>query len=609
MSYISKIKVNNTNYDVKDQIVRNQMNYNLAYSIGYVPYILEKGSLNMFANKPPEESAYHVDYRARTPVSDPFSLKAGTIIRTLDRSALNIGLQYFNGTDYVETPWFKEYTMPINSDKVWILTAHQPESGATVDLSVFYDLIRIESPSKKTMRDEYLNELNADGEYLRPILLRGAYDQGAFVSGLYVAHYQKHACSEGDVIRLATNKVVSWLWVDLYNGDTYVNEIALANTNHQMVTIPSGITHFIPCIQWNQHDIIADGVKFSVAINSNLESRLYKLENPSTTNLPSYYTNEWLNAIYNKVNTNNNFANGISFVFITDLHFQANKLKSKDLIKNLFKNTTVPFVICGGDFAPAYGSETNLHNSETRLIEYQEYLGQDRFFSVRGNHDFHITASAGSSDKIFRSWGTVYNYIARKSEFFIANMNTEHLCFCVDVPSQKTRFIMLNTNDARPSSDYSWGISQNQIDWMIDAINDVQNTNIIVVSHAPVNPNMTEGYQGKFSDVIQKICEAVNAKTSLSYTYQSQSVDVDFTNTTNEIVCCIAGHQHCDSSDKLNDVLSIGTTCDACYQDDGYGATANTVTEQAFDVFSIDFDNRTIKATRVGRGPDRNWSY
>ena len=87
--------------------------------------------------------------------------------------------------------------------------------------------------------------------------------------------------------------------------------------------------------------------------------------------------------------------------------------------------------------------------------------------------------------------------------------------------------------------------------------------------------------------------------------------NVDFTDTTNEIICVISGHNHADKSNVKDGLLSITTTSDAYYNDDPdvTTRTKGTVTESAIDVFSIDLDKRTIKAARIGAGNSREWNF
>ena len=105
--------------------------------------------------------------------------------------------------------------------------------------------------------------------------------------------------------------------------------------------------------------------------------------------------------------------------------------------------------------------------------------------------------------------------------------------------------------------------------------------------------------------VLFDVATAINNKTSISI----DGTTHDFSNTTNKVVCSITGHAHRDDSNDSSNVLSIATTCDATYGDDGYGRAMGRTDEQALDVFVIDYDNSVIKTIRIGGGNDREFTF
>ena len=142
-----------------------------------------------------------------------------------------------------------------------------------------------------------------------------------------------------------------------------------------------------------------------------------------------------------------------------------------------------------------------------------------------------------------------------------------------------------------------------QLNWIFDRLTELSGYNIIFVSHITTDLEMY-GYVSTFAPV-QSMLEKFAGKQIGT----AGSISVDFTNTTNKLICHISGHAHRDESHYSNGVLSIATTCDAHYSDDGHGAVVGTITEQAFDVYCIDYDAETITAVRVGRGASRKWAF
>ena len=94
--------------------------------------------------------------------------------------------------------------------------------------------------------------------------------------------------------------------------------------------------------------------------------------------------------------------------------------------------------------------------------------------------------------------------------------------------------------------------------------------------------------------------------------YDAVSVDCDFSNAKGELVGYFAGHVH---NDRVYDAYGfniVTTRCDAKEEHDA--ALQNeriegTTTEQSFDVFTVNKATRTIHATKIGVGENREISY
>lgn len=327
---------------------------------------------------------------------------------------------------------------------------------------------------------------------------------------------------------------------------------------------------------------------------------------PYVEKLPSYYSNEWLDDRLKKVQTSASVLKGVSFAFITDLHLNANAKNSRIMLKSILDKTSIPYVICGGDYSVMFGGQKVLDKELKDLNDYISTIGKDKWFSVRGNHDFYNYVSNEDRTVSSLSFREAYEYLFRNVENIVTNLFVEHGCYCIDNNAQKTRILMLNTQDSTtdPSSNRcDNNFSNEQLLWVKNRINELNGYNFIVISHVASDSAMPD-YDSKFVE-LQSVLEAFKNKNS----YISDNITVDFSDNTNELICHINGHAHIDQSNVSNNLLSISTTCDACYRDDGLNAIIGTITEQAFDVFSFDFINRTIKTTRFGRGNDREWSY
>ena len=320
-------------------------------------------------------------------------------------------------------------------------------------------------------------------------------------------------------------------------------------------------------------------------------------------NLNDYYKNGYIDEKIKEINEQTAVINGLSFPFVTDLHFFDNALQSKFIIKELLDNTSMSFSLCGGDFVQAYGNKAECDYALEKLREYYKTIGKNRFFTVRGNHDFTVRESSNSSNGYTAPIGYSYDAMIRPSEYDQSSIQAGKFYYYIDIPSQKTRIYMLSSCDTQKQlSDY-WGVeynvSEEQINWLLEKVQEHDNWHYIFVSHISADPDVS-GY-----DISQKPLHDIMLAIANKTAYKN----VNFANSNNEVVCHIVGHNHIDASHMDNNVLTISTTSDACYQDDGYQRSKGNITEQAIDVFTFNYDEKEIYAKRIGGGNDRKWKY
>lgn len=330
--------------------------------------------------------------------------------------------------------------------------------------------------------------------------------------------------------------------------------------------------------------------------------------------LPYYYytDNYWPNVI-DRIRTRTQILNGVAFAFVTDIHFDFNAGNSPLMLKDILAQTTVPYVICGGDFPQAYGTRDDLIKSGNALVDYRDTVGADRFFCVRGNHDFTIKSDSGQTTGDPDTGATLpvdaaYNYICRQQERFLYCSSPDHMAWYIDIPCQRTRIVGLNSCDGQGTDETaSWAvdavITQAQLEWLVNVALSEDGYRYIFISHIPADPAL-HGYSSSQS-ALHQILTALENKTAVT----AGGVSADFTDSTSTVICHITGHSHRDESNVDDNLLSITTTCDAFYTDDGHEAVRGTITEQAFDVYCINFDTKEIYAVRAGRGTDRSWNY
>ena len=372
----------------------------------------------------------------------------------------------------------------------------------------------------------------------------------------------------------------------------------------------SGVTSFTCSVSVY---LLSEGYKY---LETEVESNTKAIESLNPVVLPDYYFAE--NYIQNKIATinGNTPLDGVTFAFITDLHFFSNQLKSLPLLQYIRANTSLDTIVSGGDYVQAYGGQADIDFAKEKVIKYAKTLYPD-WLSVRGNHDFTIRTDASASTGITEDDRATYYAIVRVSadwryevvtpEHDIINTTYniyKNYNWVATNEQAKVKIIGLCDYNTTKTSAY-WGVSRFFTNayaaYFCQMLNDCDGYTVVVVTHAPITDQLQGGASNRLTEVIEAYANR-RTVTFGSYSY-------DFSQATGVIACALSGHWHADQNAVVNGVLHINTTCDALYQDDGYNRTAGTVSEQAFDVINLDTANKTIKMTRIGGGSDRNFTY
>lgn len=385
------------------------------------------------------------------------------------------------------------------------------------------------------------------------------------------------------------------------------------NANWHEITLPSDTTSLGYAFYGDRvHGDVTGNLEILGESFNDLYS-LFDIEEQSKNELNSSLI-EKLKQKENQINTiTNGITHGVNFVFMTDPHFPANDLLSKPMMKHVLEHTSAPFVLCGGDFPSAYGTKDDVLDSAKEVIDYQNSIGKDRFFSIQANHDFTIRKSPTENTGWTASNALVYDTLIRPNEAYLSSIQAGKEYYYIDILAQKTRIFMLNSMDGNPATENAnaWGtqyvISQDQADWLVAKAKEKDGWKFIFICHVPCDSNLDSYHPNE--EFFHQVAAAINNKKKLSFHNESINEDADFTGTTSEVVTILAGHNHVDQSSSKDGVLSITTTSDARYSDGGWARKPQSYTSPAFDVVSIDYDKGTINTTRIGGGQDRVFSY
>ena len=269
-----------------------------------------------------------------------------------------------------------------------------------------------------------------------------------------------------------------------------------------------------------------------------------------------------------------------------------------------------------------------------------------------GNHDVGIqnynVTSQEQYENIMKFYIDKYNLQTNPSELYPTY-------YYKDIPSKKIRIITLNSYETGRylSSGESYAYySQSQIDWLISSLlSTPQNYGVILSYHAvetiPVRDESKEVFYQKINSSVpgiqvgitgnplQTIIDAFISKSTINTVFtekdsngQDKTINIiaDFTNINSgvEFLFHINGHAHIDMIGYYNSVqmqLCLNATCLNAEYGKLTHALANAsdlprggkgVSQDAFNIYVIDRESKTIKIARVGSninydGRKRDW--
>lgn len=298
-------------------------------------------------------------------------------------------------------------------------------------------------------------------------------------------------------------------------------------------------------------------------------------------------------------------ANSFAFLWITDTHWEGNTKRSPALIKAMMDNTNIPYMVHGGDLINQGEKGDMIKDSVSSLNAFKQ---PGRALPVvLGNHDPNSNWAdrVANKDKIF-TYSEMLNIYTNNQAF---SENVE----LVDFPNS----LAWKANYSRGMKHtpqvygfafdtyYTSKVTAGQMEAFVDLCKN--NGYIMVFMHWFLN----NGNWSATGREIGTLIDAINLKQS--------SVDLptyghfDLTGVQAHVIATLSGHEHQDNVRyTTNNTPQIVTTCDAGKykaSNDTFTWTPLTTTEQAFDVFIVDFDRKTIEDIRIGRGQDRSFSF
>ena len=282
-------------------------------------------------------------------------------------------------------------------------------------------------------------------------------------------------------------------------------------------------------------------------------------------------------------------ANGLpSLVFITDMHMPTNAMVSPELVRRVVANTNTNMVVFGGDAI----NEQIPKNEALDILRYlRGAFGDAEVHMVRGNHDGNRECLEAISDE--KVGDAEFLSIARHE----SEVRDNDCINCYrDDEDRKVRFIFLDSKE--PETQY---VDEQQIAWLKDRVLELEEGWTVLVFVHQFYSLVTDA--GGSRVVVCNTSGKV-LKAALDSVYDEAQAT---------IAGVVSGHMHKDYAEYSEKGYPIvSTTCDSYSSgrtDVDYSYRLGTVSEQAFDVISLDTEQRMLYFTRVGNGKDRSFGF
>lgn len=281
---------------------------------------------------------------------------------------------------------------------------------------------------------------------------------------------------------------------------------------------------------------------------------------------------------------------GTSFIFATDLHWGHNEKHSPALIHYINNNCMVQNLVLGGDYIDQYANkQTAIDTMYWCLSRYFKLMYN--VFPMYGNHDSN---SNGTTSESYMTDGETFSIINQWMNNGIVYGNN-YFDFYWDEEKTNTRYILVDTG---AQSIDGGVISETTFEWLNTILN--TDKNIVVFAHWLFSPTtwnhpLVDGeLVGSYTASATRLFSALDAINANG----------------GKVQAIITGHLHCDYDDKTSGGIPIvWTDTDSTIALGEYSATAGTVSEQCFDIMTIDYTDKKIYCDRVGRGISRVISY
>lgn len=278
-----------------------------------------------------------------------------------------------------------------------------------------------------------------------------------------------------------------------------------------------------------------------------------------------------------------------NFVFYTDPHLEENAKKSKleyymTFLQKYYNYAPVDFIVCGGDWL---GSGDTISQAKEKLGEifgFTSTMFNENHYNVVGNHDTNYLGQGpgGETYEGELEQATIDGLWFRKQGRAYYSFD-----------GANTTFYVLDTGviDPAPSLDHRYDDVMNayrwlQVDWLANKLLTDDKKHSAIFMHIYKDG----GVVSQFATNIGSLIEAYNDHNTIVL----NEITYDFSNCTGRLEFIMCGHEHADSSAKVDTVPVVITSW-------FYSAGSSPL----FDLVSADYTDRKLYCIRIGAGNNR----
>ncbi|MFT8392404.1 MAG: metallophosphoesterase [Liquorilactobacillus ghanensis] len=333
--------------------------------------------------------------------------------------------------------------------------------------------------------------------------------------------------------------------------------------------------------------------------------------------------------------------NAVNIACITDNHWQMavqgqHSLRHYSYIARASRLAKLDAIVANGDNVNGYYNRDEVFTENRQALQTIFNLASvdTPVLINRGNHDSgrgQDSAGGTGLDANNSLTDAEMKQLYRTADCAYGEVRDgDSLYWFKDLDDKKVRIIGLDSFDLPETLDSNGNYKydtlntsayrQDQLNWLANTALKT-NYQVVIFTHCPL-PNtfqyILNGNAGTTqynSDVLIKILQAFCSGTSYSIDDESREFSVtlsaDFSSQgQGTLIGMISGHVHRDGEEIIYGGLHLWEqTCSLCNAGDPYSRADDTVTEDAWDIISIDTNAKTIHCHRFGAGKDRAFKY